>query len=139
VRRSRIVSVMMQYGLLDRRPEEECLSLLKQHTIGVLARGTLAKGLVAGKPAASFLNHSTEAVKDIADAVNKISGEHRTASQTAIHFALQQEAITGAVVGIRTMEQLQEVALAPGTRPLSPVEMQALRDAAVPNYYDSHR
>ncbi len=33
VQRSRIVSVMMQYSLLDRRPEQECLDLLKQHQI----------------------------------------------------------------------------------------------------------
>jgi aryl-alcohol dehydrogenase-like predicted oxidoreductase len=139
VKRSRLVSVMMQYGLLDRRPEEECLPLLKQNNIGVLARGTLAKGLLTGKPAASFLNHSTETVKDIAAAVNKISGEERTASQTAIQFALQQEAITCAVVGIRTMEQLQEVAATTDTLPLSPAEIFTLENAAAPGYYDSHR
>src|SRR4030095_2949702 len=38
VKRSNIVSVMMQYSLLDRRPEEECLQLLHDNHIGVLAR-----------------------------------------------------------------------------------------------------
>lgn len=38
VQRSHIVSVMMQYSLLDRRPEETCLPLLQENNIGVLAR-----------------------------------------------------------------------------------------------------
>src|SRR5687768_1382194 len=43
VSRSKIVSVMMQYSLLDRRPEETCLDLLKQNNIGVLTRGSIAQ------------------------------------------------------------------------------------------------
>ena len=39
IRLSDMTSVMMQYGLLDRRPEETCLSLLQENNIGVLARG----------------------------------------------------------------------------------------------------
>ncbi|HEX6180049.1 MAG TPA: aldo/keto reductase, partial [Chitinophagaceae bacterium] len=37
VQRSSITSVMMQYSLLDRRPEETCLELLKGNNIGVLS------------------------------------------------------------------------------------------------------
>jgi aryl-alcohol dehydrogenase-like predicted oxidoreductase len=139
VKRSRIVSVMMQYGLLDRRPEEECLSLLKQNNIGVLARGTLAKGLLAGKPAVSFLNHTAEAVSHAADAVKSISSSDRTASQTAIQFVLQHPAITSAIVGIRTMDQLQEIAAATGTPALSPAALLMLQSISGLNYYDSHR
>src|SRR5215831_1932826 len=40
VKRSHIVSVMMQYSLLDRRPEETCLELLRQNHVSVLARGS---------------------------------------------------------------------------------------------------
>lgn len=43
VKKSNIVTVMMQYSLLDRRPEE-WLSLLEEHGISVIARGPLAKG-----------------------------------------------------------------------------------------------
>ncbi|HJT74720.1 MAG TPA: aldo/keto reductase, partial [Chitinophaga sp.] len=39
VARSGIVSVMMQYSLVDRRPEESCFPLLLEHNISVLARG----------------------------------------------------------------------------------------------------
>jgi aryl-alcohol dehydrogenase-like predicted oxidoreductase len=63
VQRSGIVSVMMQYSLIDRRPEESCLDLLQKHQVGVLARGSLAKGLLAGKSPAAFLNYSEEQVR----------------------------------------------------------------------------
>ena len=39
VKRSSIVSVMSQYSLLDRRPEESVFPLLKEKNIGVLVRG----------------------------------------------------------------------------------------------------
>jgi aryl-alcohol dehydrogenase-like predicted oxidoreductase len=139
VKRSRIVSVMMQYGLLDRRPEEECLPLLKQNNIGVLARGTLAKGLLAGKPAASFLNHTTAGVKGITDIIKNNFSVDRTIAQTAMQFALQHPAITSAIVGIRTMDQLQEAAGTTGTPALSPEELILLRSIAGMSYYDSHQ
>ncbi|MFI5195282.1 MAG: aldo/keto reductase, partial [Chitinophagales bacterium] len=55
--RSGIVSVMMQYSLLDRRPEESMLDLLHKKQIGVLARGSVASGLLVSKPAAPYLNY----------------------------------------------------------------------------------
>ena len=60
---------MMQYSLLDRRPEEEMLSLLKENQIGVLARGSVAKGLLISKPAEHYLNYSAEQVKKTAATV----------------------------------------------------------------------
>ena len=49
VKKSNIVSVMMQYSILDRRPEEEALPLLHEHGISVVTRGPLAKGLLSDK------------------------------------------------------------------------------------------
>lgn len=46
VNRSHIVSVMSQYSMLDRRPEEETLPLLKEKRIRLIARGPLAKGIL---------------------------------------------------------------------------------------------
>jgi aryl-alcohol dehydrogenase-like predicted oxidoreductase len=109
IRRSRIVSVMMQYSLLDRRPEESCLDLLKDHHIGVLARGSLAKGLLAGKPPAEFLEYSPAEVGAAADAIRIISDDHRSPAQTALQFVLQHPAISSAVVGLRTTAQLEDI------------------------------
>ena len=49
VSRSNIVSVMMQYSMLDRRPEEEAMPLLHENGISVVTRGPVAKGLLSEK------------------------------------------------------------------------------------------
>lgn len=139
VKRSNIVSVMMQYSLLDRRPEELCLQFLHDHEIGVLARGSLAKGLLAGKPATPFLNYSTDQVHEMEQAVKSISGKARTAAQTAIHYVLANPAVTSAVTGIRTREQLEEVVATPLTQILTEQELQTLSLVIPANLYDSHR
>jgi aryl-alcohol dehydrogenase-like predicted oxidoreductase len=139
IKRSHIVSVMMQYSLLDRRPEEECLQLLQQNNIGVLARGSLAKGLLAGKPATDYLNYNKTEVIKAAEAMSSISGNNRSASQSAISFVLHHPAITSAVAGIRTEQQLAEAAKATDTTPLSENDYKALVNAVTVNTYDSHR
>jgi aryl-alcohol dehydrogenase-like predicted oxidoreductase len=139
VKRSGIVSVMMQYSLLDRRPEETCLQLLHDSNIGVLARGSVAKGLLVDKPAENYLNHSAAQVEKAAAAIKKISNEKQTASHTAIRWVLQHPAITSAVVGIRTMQQLEEAVNAAELPPITSLESKMLEESAPVNYYEQHR
>ncbi|UYQ91919.1 aldo/keto reductase [Chitinophaga horti] len=139
VKRSGIVSVMMQYSLLDRRPEEMCLPMLQELQIGVLARGGVAKGLLAGKTPEEYLNYNLLDVAMAAKHVAALSGEERHASQTALRFVLQQPAITAAVVGIRTPEQLEEAAGTPNTPALKESELEILRQAVRINLFDQHR
>ncbi|MGE7777092.1 aldo/keto reductase [Chitinophaga sp. NPDC101104] len=109
-KRSNIVSVMMQYSLLDRRPEVSCLPVLEHHHIGVLARGSLAKGLLAGKPAVDYLHLSKKEVENAQAAILEVSGKHRTTAQSAVKFVLMHPAVTSAVAGLRTIEQLEDAA-----------------------------
>ncbi|GAA4729027.1 aldo/keto reductase [Flavisolibacter ginsenosidimutans] len=138
VKRSNIVSVMTQYSLLDRRPEEETLGLLQEKNIGVLARGGLAQGLLVDKPAKPYLNHSGEEVEEAAKALANLSTEERRAVQTALQFVLRHPAITSAVVGMRTSAQLKEAVAAVGAM-LSDEELRRLQDAVLPNFYSNHR
>jgi aryl-alcohol dehydrogenase-like predicted oxidoreductase len=139
VNRSNIVSVMMQYSLLDRRPEESCLPLLQQHGIGVLARGSVASGLLVNKPAKNYLNYNAEQVQEAAVTIKNISGEKRSAAQTAIQFVLENPAITSAVVGIRTLEQLKDAVETLSVDELTDSEMEELRRSVDGNYYEQHR
>lgn len=139
MQRSNIVSVMMQYSLLDRRPEETCLELLHQHNISVLARGSVAGGLLVDKHAKSYLNYNEQQVSNAAAAIKNISGSHRSAAQTAIQFVLKNKAITSAVAGIRTMEQLKDAAETMSARELTESEMTQLHDSIELNYYKEHR
>lgn len=63
IKRSNMSSVMMQYSLLDRRPEEEYLDMLHEANISVITRGTLAKGMLIDKAAKNYLEYSEKEVK----------------------------------------------------------------------------
>jgi aryl-alcohol dehydrogenase-like predicted oxidoreductase len=139
VKRSNIVSVMMQYSLLDRRPEETCLPLLQQHGISVVTRGSVAQGLLIDKPAKEYLKYSTEQVGKAAQSIKSLSGEKRSAMQTALQFVLQHSAVTSAVVGIRTMEQLKEAIATIDTPELINPELDFLKQSIPVNYYEDHR
>jgi len=136
--RSAIASVMMQYSLLDRRPEESALQLLQSKGIGVLVRGSVAQGLLAGKKAKPYLDHSEAAVSCAAKAIHDISNNEKDLAQTAIAFTLHHPAVTSAIVGIRTPEQLQD-ALKAGDAALTNEQWKALSEAAPALKYREHR
>jgi aryl-alcohol dehydrogenase-like predicted oxidoreductase len=139
VRRSGLVSVMMQYSLLDRRPEEQMLDLLQRHQIGVLARGSLAKGMLVNKPPKEHLGYAAEEVGKAAEAIAKVAGNRRSSAETAILFALHHPAITSAVVGIRTQQQLEEAIQVSMSAPLAEKEIKPLQEAIPKNRYEEHR
>ena len=139
IKRSNIVSVMMQYSLLDRRPEESCLKLLHDNNIGVLARGSVAGGLLVNKEPKSYLNYNGEEVAKVAAAIKNMSSKERKPAQTAIQFVLRNAAITSAVVGIRTIDQLNDAINALNKPWLQEDEMKILRKAIPVNYYSDHR
>lgn len=139
IKRSNIVSVMMQYSLLDRRPEETCLQLLQENNIGVLARGAVAQGLLINKPPKAYLNYSPQEVEQAAAAVHEVSNDRRNAAQTALRYVLQHPAVTAAVAGIRTMEQLEEAVATLQTPAIDEKEMTVLKGAVVANKYEQHR
>ncbi len=133
-----IVSNMLQYSLLDRRPEEEVLDILQQHEVGVMVRGGLAKGLLGGKPAKDYLEHSTAAVSSLQNGLNEIKNE-RSLTQTALKYVLSNSAVTTAVVGIRTMEQLIDAVKTSDAPDLSMEELDRLKNILPAQRYQQHR
>lgn len=134
-----ITSVMMQYSLLDRRPEESALPLLAENNTGMLARGVLAKGLLAGKTAEPFLNYTAEQVAEAAKAVQALSSPVRCAASVATRFALQQATVSSAVVGIRNQLQLNQAIEASLSTALTKEEWNMLAAVLPANLYDAHR
>ena len=139
VSRSGIESVMMQYSLLDRRPEESCFPLLKEYNIGVLARGSVAQGLLVNKVPKAYLNYSVEEVEAAAKAIKSLSENGRSPAQTALRFVIQQDAISSAIVGIRTREQLEDALQLYDVPELTASEIAFLNDAVKQNLYEQHR
>lgn len=138
IKRSSIVSVMTQYSLLDRRPEEETLGSLAASNIGVLVRGSVAQGLLINKPAKKYLTHSEAGVAKAAAEIGKVV-HNRTASQAAIQYVLQHKAVTSAIVGIRTSGQLRDVAATANAPNLTAEEIAMLKQSIAPITYAEHR
>lgn len=139
IKKSNIISVMTQYSLLDRRPEESTLQLLHQHNIGVLIRGSVASGLLINKPAKTYLSYSEPQVAEIAKTIKSLSTNERNAAQVAIQYVLSNAAVTSAIVGIRTMEQLADAVKAIESAALSKEEMNLLKESMPANLYEQHR
>ncbi|MGI4727889.1 MAG: aldo/keto reductase [Janthinobacterium lividum] len=139
VAKSNIVSVMMQYSLLDRRPEETCFDLLEKNQISIVTRGSVAQGLLVDKPAKAYLNYTEKQVLKAAQAIKQISGENRSEAQAAIQFALLPKVVASAVIGIRTEAQLIDVANTTDLPKLSDHESEVLDNAITPNIYGQHR
>jgi len=134
VQRSDMSSVMMQYSLLDRRPEESILKLLQQNKISVITRGSLAKGLLAGKRAKSYLNHTTEEVRHLQSSLKDTDDPEAY----ALGYVWNQPAVATAAVGMRTASHLSEALKAEK----SEIEADLLSDLSrtiKTGTYDKHR
>lgn len=144
VKRSRIVSVMMQYSILDRRPEENALPLLSENGISVIARGPMAKGMLTEKapaktPEDGFLDYSRNEVLEAAREVEAMAERSdATPAQIALRFALSGPAVATAIPGASRGEQVRENAGAAGVA-LSDAELEKIRAFSKANVYDKHR
>ncbi|MXN90252.1 aldo/keto reductase [Flavobacterium sp. Sd200] len=139
VKRSNIAAVMTQYSILDRRPEEATLSLVQENNIGVLARGTVASGLLAGKETKEYLGLSKQKVEDIVESIEKLMPQSKKLSQTAMRYVIDNPAITTAVVGIRTKQQLADALDVERATPLSLGELRKIQSVWEGNTYREHR
>jgi aryl-alcohol dehydrogenase-like predicted oxidoreductase len=135
---SSFVSVMMQYSLLDRRPEE-IMPLLLDNNIPVLARGSIAQGLLVNKPPKSYADSDADEVAKAANVIHRYSGRDRSAPQTALQFVLSNSAVASAVVGIRTMQQLEEAAGTISAPLLTNDELKDVSHSIIPKKYKEHR
>jgi 1-deoxyxylulose-5-phosphate synthase len=136
VKRSKMVSVMMQYSLLDRRPEEEALDLFHGNNISVIVRGPVAKGLLSSKPATAFQDYSEEEVKAVQRGLGILVTATRTKAQIALRYALSHPAVATTIPGASKETQLEENAVA---AQLTPEELEGLKQLTKANKYEAHR
>jgi aryl-alcohol dehydrogenase-like predicted oxidoreductase len=137
-------SEMVQYSLLDRRPEEEILETARRAGFGVLVRGAVAGGLLAGKPPAgkppsAYLGLAASEVQAAQDALRAISGSDDATAQAAIRFVLSHPAVTAVAAGASSVAQVEANAAAADAPPLREADQRALREAVRQLSYTSHR
>lgn len=141
VKRSNIVSVMMQYSLLDHRPEEALLDLLQEHEISVICRGAIAQGLLVGKPADSYLQYTDGEVSRAAKAVAKVATETgRTPLDVALGYVWAHPAVATAALGIRASAQLDgAIDVLHNAETLPESQLSFLRQSVRTFRYEAHR
>jgi aryl-alcohol dehydrogenase-like predicted oxidoreductase len=145
---SSIDSVMLQYSILDRRPEEEALPLLHQHRISVLTRGPLAKGLLSNrmfeKASSSikkngYLDYSWNELTEILSMLKEKISLARSLTEAALQFNLANPAVTAVITGASSAEQLRENATAVRSQPLTKEEILFIKEISKLTAYKQHR
>ena len=139
VNRSNIATVMTQYSFLDRRPEEETVNLLLQNKISVLARGSMASGLLIDKPVKDYIGLKTSEVEGIVKELRNNLPEGKTLQETVVRYVADNPAITTTVAGIRTLQQLEDLIIAAKTLPLTLQQCEQLQSLWPGNVYQEHR
>lgn len=147
VKRSNIDAVMMQYSMLDRRPEEGVLNLLHENNISVLARGPLAKGILSNtgekqierKSRDGFMDYTYEELVKVYEEIKDIIGEDASFNTAALQYVLHHPAVASAVFGASSEEQLAENTANGQAAILSEDKFQALQAVTKPVQYTNHR
>lgn len=143
VDRSHIVSVMSQYSILDRRPEEEVLPLLTQKGISAIIRGAVASGALADgredKAQKGYLDISGEDVVSLRQQLEPLTQADRSLSQTAIQYVLAHPAVAVLAAGASSSQQLRENVEAASSPALTDDELQLIRSIRTANQYTQHR
>lgn len=122
--KSNIVSVMMQYSLLDRRAEA-VFPLLESKQISVISRGALTQGLLIDKPLNSYLQLSSSEVAHAYRNVEKLAiSLGMSKANLLLAYVLEQPAVALAAVGVRTLAQLNSLKEAIGGLPSLSAEVR---------------
>jgi aryl-alcohol dehydrogenase-like predicted oxidoreductase len=134
-----ITSLQPPYSALDRGIEAEVLPYAAMHRIGVVAYAPMQSGLLSGKmtrdriaalPMDDWRRGSKDfqepllsrnlAVADVLDAVARelspAGGRPLTGAEIAVAWVLQQPAVTGAIVGARQPDHVDDFVLADEVR-----------------------
>ncbi|MED4223713.1 aldo/keto reductase [Neobacillus cucumis] len=144
INKSSIVSVMMQYSILDRRPEEEALPLLHEHGISVVTRGPLAKGLLSEKLLSKasekgYLDYSYQELNEILPRLKERLAANRSFTEVALQYNLANPAVASVVAGASSPEQIRSNVAAVRSKSLTDEEVSFIREVTKPNIYMQHR
>ena len=137
---SEIASIMMQYSLLDRRPEE-FLPEIGQTGRSVVARGSLAKGLLTAEgftraeKMGDYLQYGPD---QLTATLKKLSAIHDNIHALALHSVLSDSTVAAAVTGASSPGQLHETLLA-YQQTVTAQQVEEAKKATRLDRYEQHR
>lgn len=142
----RCATLQIDYSILNRTAETDILPYCREQNIGVIVRGALAMGILAGKftPETRFPQndwrrrwHENEDEHRIfLDDLQKVEqlrplAQGRSLAQLALQFVLAHPAVSTVIPGIKDVRQAQANLATAGLAPLTADELAAI-DAIVP-------
>ncbi|HUS14790.1 MAG TPA: aldo/keto reductase [Chloroflexia bacterium] len=137
-----IDAVQLDYSILNRRAEQELLPYAAEQRLGVVVRGPLQKGLLTGifSSASAFpegdIRHDwpeQDWYRQQLAAVTRLHAltEHESLGRLALRYVLSHPAVSVAIPGAKTPEQVTENAAA-GKQPLLSPEQRQQIDKLAP-------
>ncbi|SEM87355.1 Predicted oxidoreductase [Mesobacillus persicus] len=144
IKKSSIASVMMQYSILDRRPEEEALPVLHQNGKSVVSRGSVAKGLISDRfseklSEKGFLDYSQEELQKLLPLLKERLASSRSLEEVGLQYNLANPAVASVVTGASSVEQVRANAQAVLSPPLTDEEVDLIKKLTKANLYSDHR
>lgn len=137
---SSAVSVMMQYSLLDRRPEE-WFPMIREAGASVITRGTLAKGLLTDEGLTRVSKMDGFVAYDSEDLKKTVGELHETANDLhalALAFNLQEDVVASALIGASSKDQLLDTILA-YEKKAEQSELDSIAQLTEVHQYEQHR
>lgn len=141
--RSQIDAVMMQYNILDRRPEE-WLDELYAHQISVLARGPLAKGLLSSQSDSYIQNKAqdgylTYTSNELSETLQALQSFDAPLEQLAFQYVLHHPAVASAIFGASTEEQVLQNSEYLNDKPMDDALYKEIQQRTKYSQYVQHR
>lgn len=137
---SNAISVMMQYSLLDRRPEE-WLDFIQENGASIVTRGSIAKGLLTNEWQKRLINtdgYLSYSKDELQNTLTKLSQATPLILAASIKTILNHTAIASAVVGASTKEQLSSTIHA--YEAMESIDnIEEIISLTKPDFYTSHR
>ncbi|PYZ94426.1 oxidoreductase [Salipaludibacillus keqinensis] len=142
--KSNMVSVMMQYSLLDRRPEE-WFSMFDKHGLSIIARGPVAKGLLTDQfqrklHSDGYLSYSETELTQVLPQLKSLALEQgMTLQQMALRYVIDQPAVATAITGASQSSQLKDNVQSANAVQLSDELVKEIQSIVKLSVYDKHR
>ncbi len=138
------------YNIFEQAPEQTLLPYCRKNNIGVIARVPLDEGALTGRITASttfpkgdwrndyFRGNRKQVVEEHVSRLRFLLHDGvQTLSEAALRFCLSNQDVSTVIVGMRTVEHVEENCRVSDGRPLPGADLQALRSHAWPhNFYD---
>ena len=101
---------MMQYSMLDRRPEE-WFDLVRKHHASIVTRGTLAKGLLTSESltrAKDMDGYGTYSKSELIEVLTNLNRNTNSLHALAISYVLKNQEVASILAGASSSEQIEK-------------------------------